>query len=167
MKKKIFGVFVSLLVVAMLIMLLSVVLATKPGIAVEGVFLFAGPPSFDYSKELPHGWHYSGSGSFIYTGDIVGTAESDFAWNYHFKGGPPKGTVGPLGLVSGRSSHTITVLEFLGEPTTGTITILISNANNQWRITSGTGAFENIHGTGTVSQIPSGNIYEGTIHFDP
>ena len=162
MRKKILGVFVSLLFVAMLTMSLTVVFATKPDIFVSGTLTWAGTPILDV-EEHPNGRHVTGTNFYEYTGSFEGDAVGDVVWTVHYKGGPT-GTVGPLGTVSGRAFHTIDI------DNTGSITLAISNANGKWRIVSGTGAFENIHGTGTLRPNPGvsfSHIYEGYVHFDP
>ena len=171
MKKKVFGIFACLLVVAMLTMSLTVVFATKPGIGVSGKFYRTGT-EFDFQKVLPHGLHMSGTAYYEYIGSFAGDAEGDFAWNIHLEGGPKKGEVVPSITLSGRCFHTINVLAFNGDETkAGTIIILISNANQQWRVISGTGFFENVHGSGTVTpdyatDDTTDNFYSGTIYFD-
>jgi hypothetical protein len=172
MKKKIVGIFVSLLVVVILTVLFSVVLATKPGgIEVSGGFYRTGV-TFDVNRELPHGLHNSGTAFHMFTGDFSGPAEGEIVYTVHFQGGPPGGTVGPSVTLSGRNFETITVLEFLGEPATGTITMLFSTANKKWRIVSGTGDFENIHGSGTFTPdysnpVQPAHIYSGSVYFNP
>ena len=172
MNKKILGFFVSLLVVAMLTMLLSMVFATKPGsIAVSGGF-YRTAVTWDVDRELPHGAHRSGTGSYMFTGDFYGPAEGEIFNNKHLQGGPPGGTVVPGVTLSGGIFETITVLEFLGEPATGTITMLLSVSNKKWRIISGTGDFENIHGSGITAvddstPNPRDHIFSGTIFFAP
>jgi hypothetical protein len=159
--KKIFGVFVSLLVAAMLTLPMSIAFASKPDIVVNGVFLWTGAPTFDVDEYRPNGRIMRGTVPLMYTGDFLGAAEGDFVWNVHTDKG-----------VTGRNFHTINVLAVFGDDTkTGSLVILLSNTNNKWRIISGTGDLENIHGTGTFMSIPSTPamdfIYTGTVHFDP
>ena len=153
MKKKMLGIFVGLFVVAMLVLPMSGVLATK-STEVSGVFMWTGPPTWEVQRETPNGNILRGTVPLMYTGYFSGPAEGEFVWNTHDNHG-----------VTGRNFHTI-------ETQTGSLVILLSNSNSKWRIISGTGAFANIHGTGTfmsdtTTDMPYDFIYTGNVHYDP
>jgi hypothetical protein len=166
-KKEILSISVSSSVLVMFALLFSMVVATKPDIAVSGIFYWTGAPFFDVYEENPNTLKMRGAVPLMYTGDFYGPAEGNFVWNLHYQGGPAKA------LATGRNFHTINVLAGFGdEMKTGLLTILLSNSNSQWKIISGTGAFENIHGTGIYVEDESTEylydyIYSGFVHFDP
>jgi len=116
--------------------------------------MWTGPPTWDVSRETPNGVILRGTVPLLYTGSFSGPAEGEFVWNTHSNHD-----------VTGRNFYTI-------ETQTGSLVILLSNSNTKWRIISGTGAFENIHGTGTLmsdtsTEFPYDYIYTGNVHFDP
>ncbi len=133
---------------------ISATCAKKPEIVVNGVFFWTGAPVPEMSRETPNGMILRGTVPLMYTGSFVGPAIGEFVWNTHTQRS-----------VTGRNFHTINTA-------TGSLVILLSNSNSRWRIISGTGAYENIHGTGTFvadesTEFSFDFIYTGNVHFDP
>ena len=150
-------VLVIALAVAMLALPVSAAFATKPEIVVEGKFFWTGPPVFDVSRETPNGMILRGTVPLMYTGSFEGPAVGEFVWNGHAKQEEPG--------VTGNNFHTI-------DTASGSLVLLLTMGNGKWRIISGTGDYENIHGKGTLmadesTPAPMDFIYTGTVHFDP
>ena len=158
MKKKILGVFVSLLVVVMLALSMSTAYAKKP-YEVSG--------TIDSSSELIPPPKLAGINTFKYyattstwDGDISGDTVGTQTWIIH----------------PGNHLNIPDVEIFFEEATVdgkiGTLTIRMSlvvsmnpdfPSHGNWRIIDATGGLEGLHGRGTWGA----GWYEGTIHFDP
>ena len=156
MSKKKFGVFVSLLVVAVLAMPMSNVFATNPTSMTDIHFYVTDYPAEQIDREL------GVSGNIFRTivdlpvafvGPIFGVGDYDA--HVLLK---PDGTINAHGVV------TLTFARVDGK--IGTLIIKMETYN--WRIISGTGNLENLHGEGTVTWVNSIHyILDGQIHFDP
>jgi hypothetical protein len=158
MKKKMFGVFVSVLAVAMLTLPMSMVFAVDNPkfIEVSGSLTALGtaPPVFtpvgnsDQVKITLTGNSLMWGGSFENSISIA-----DGRWVAH------KGV-----KVTAWNIHTM-VANF--DDKSGTLTIISSQGN--WRIIGGTSDFVNCRGQGTITVViaPFLYSYEGQIHFDP
>jgi hypothetical protein len=155
MRKKKFGVFVSLLVVAILAMPMSNVFAIPPTPVTAIHFYVTDYPAEQIDREL-------GESGNIYrtivdlpvafSGPILGVGDYDA--HVLVK---PDGTINAHGVV------TLTFAMVDGK--TGTLIIKMETYN--WRIISGTGNLENLHGKGTVTWVnPIHYILDGQIHFD-
>lgn len=157
MKKKMLGVFVSLLAFGMLILPISVICAKNNPkfITVSGSLTALGtaPPVFtpvgnsDQIKITITGNSLRWGGSFE---DSISIA--DGRWVAH------------KGKVTAWNIHKMEA-NFMDK--SGTLTILSGQGN--WRIIGGTGDFVNCHGQGTVTIVTAPFLYsyEGQIHFDP
>jgi hypothetical protein len=153
-----FGVFVSVLAVAMLTLPMSTVFAKNNPkfIDVSGTLTALGtsPPVFtpvgnsDQVKITITGNSLMWGGSFE---DSISIA--DGRWVSH------KGV-----KVTAWNKHVMTA-NFDGK--SGTLTIIATQGN--WRIIGGTGDFVNCRGQGTSSVVTAPYLYyyEGQIHFDP
>lgn len=164
MNKKMLVVFVSLLVVAMMTLPMSIVFATKPT-QVGGVFWVTPtiPSSPPYIPEELSIRPLGESGNSILTwtdllvtfmGSIGGTG----FYNAHVLS-KSDGTINSHGVVTLTGAWVGTK--------TGDLTIKMETYN--WRIISGTGDLENLHGSGTVIWTSTTGLYkiDGQIHFDP
>jgi hypothetical protein len=158
MKKKILGVFVSLLVVVMLALSMSTAHAKK-SYEVSGN-IYTNPSTPTSPPKL------AGINKFIY-----------YATESTWEGGISGDTVGTQTWILHRTHLNIPDVEiFFEEATvdekTGTLTIrmnLVASMANpdfpthgNWRIIDATGGLEGLHGQGTWGS----GWYEGTIHFD-
>jgi hypothetical protein len=159
MKKKIFGVFVCLLVFAILTFPISVGFAKKNPkfIDVSGQLRVLQPPTgiLDFRP----------AGNSV--NQILTVTGNTLNWTGSFENS--------LSIADGRFVITkggstslnkhIMAAEFMG--LSGTLTIITSMGG--WRIISGTGDFANCHGQGKVWGIVPPVLwgYEGQIHFDP
>ena len=170
MNKKILGIFVSLLAVAMLTLPMSMVFAKN------------NPRLIDVSGQF---WEIESTRDTRQAGEsanvITTIIEGHLGWSGNFVGE----SFGHSHLVQHYQSnkgHTtaqnINTLEDAALVVTdgeyegtyeGTLTIKISTGH--WRIISGTDDFANLHGQGTtyfITPFPSLTFgYEGTVHFDP
>lgn len=134
-----------------------------------------GPPNYDKQtyacdNEIVRGtapfmWGWTPTGM---TGDIQGFAICEFVWNLH-----PDDTCA-TGISVHKIASALVIVD--GIPLTGSLTIRISinkGMQGTWRIIEGTGALENIHGTGTWESIPETTLnpydwaYIGNVHLDP
>jgi hypothetical protein len=162
MNKKMFGVFVSLFVVAMLALPMSAVYAIKP-MLVQGTFFPAGMGTIVTSQpgnsdnlvyeisDAPQTW----------TGSFAGSAVTQIHWNIIKESDEDA----PGHHLSGKSVFTLDVV-YDGKE--GTLTIKGDHSN--WRIISGTGELANLRGEGKITVINMDLLifgYEGQVHFDP
>jgi hypothetical protein len=167
MKEKLFGVFISIFVVAMLALPMSAVYA-KPVdkfVEVKGAFYPGGPfESFEIreaGKSDNQIWEFVMPQ--VWVGGILGTGLLEARYVVH-NFDDAEFWVNVLGLIT----LTGTVADV-----PGTVTIKFSSVSSRgghWRIISGTGELANVHGQGTVWVIDSENLvigYEGVIHFHP
>ena len=166
MNKKLFGVLISVFVVAMFSLPMLTVCAKKPDkfIEVEGTFFGTGAPSMDVIVagksdnqimyvSMPQMW----------TGDISGTGIVEPRWVMHNYDVPENTWVNVLAVI------TLTG-EVAGA--SGTVTIKFSSVSSRggnWRIIDGTGELANVHGQGTLYPTAEQMVfgYEGVIHFNP
>ena len=160
MKKKILGVLVGLLAVAILTVSISAVLAKNNPkfIPVSGVMTSLGTGTM---VPTPAGKSHTTK---------LGITDNSLVWSGSFENSisiaSGHWTIQPKGHFPGTlwNVHTMTA-EFMGK--SGTITMIGSMGH--WRIIGGTGDFANVHGQGTTTPIvmPVMWSYEGQIHFDP
>lgn len=162
MNKKIFGVSISLLLVALLTMSMAPVSATKP-VPVSGQIMILGATNI---VQNPAG----NSANFIttlnlngmFTGSITGLYTSESRWVTHNAGTADQWTHA-LGV------DTISPATVMGK--TGTLTFMINGKTGEggtWVIIGGTGDLANLHGQGTYTPVSTYVMsYEGQLHFDP
>ena len=173
MNRKILGVFVAILAVAMIALPISVAFAENDKnskfipVSGEAVYTLFGPGS-GTKIEVPNPypgpnavWAKTGSDA-TWTGDIATTdATCDFRTIF-FGFEPP---LSSEGLVT-HLTWTLINPTIAGEPYVGEL--VISGGNGNWRIISGIEELANIHGQGTQEgTVPGGIAYEGYVHFDP
>ena len=169
LKKKILGVFVSLLIVAMLALPMSMVYAKNEKndkfIAVSGVlYLF-----YDGTNEylLPDDnfiWSQPDC-TTMWTGGIIAGGTIDFTLTF-IKPVWDGITVVDYQTSLVREVSTLTDPIIDGTPYTGELTI--GGDKDYWRILSGTEDLANVHGQGTkYGTDPFTVEYEGWIHFGP
>ena len=155
MGKKILGVFVSLLAVAMLTLPMSMVYAKNNPkfIDVSGQIQILGGGILDFRPV----------GNSV--NQILTVTGNSVKWTGSFEDS--------ISIADGRfvipkdtclNIHTMQA-EFMD--LSGTLTII--STYKSWRIISGTGDFANLHGQGKVWAIAAPVLwgYSGTIHFDP
>jgi hypothetical protein len=172
MNRKILGVFVAILAVAMIALPISVAFAEndKNGkfipVSGEAVYTLFGPGSGTEIVQSFVGrnfiWAKTGS-SATWTGDIATTdATCDHRtifFGYDLSSYSFEGQVTHL-------KWTLINPTIAGEPYVGELVILGGSGN--WRIISGTGELANLHGQGTQEgTVPGGMAYEGYVHFYP
>jgi hypothetical protein len=163
MNKKALGIFVCLLVVAMLALPISAGFATKPE-TIEGTFtmLPTGPPPFPEASVRPCG--KSDMAILTWTelamnveGDMEGTGVYSGRWICVWENDMP------AEVRAGIGEYTLDVE--IGE-LSGQLTIGINKGN--MAIIGGTGDLANLHGTGSVSAAgPTVYAYSMNVHFDP
>lgn len=165
MKKKMLGVIVSLVVVAMLALPMFAAYATE-STEVQGE-LWMDPTIMDYATRRDLG--NSNNAILTYTDapfEITGGIEGDglYDGNWLAKYEPP--IPFPVSVVSnGVYKMTVEVAGKSGELIVGI------HQNQKMTIISGTEGLENLHGTGQIEPIPGtfglGYTYSMDIHFDP
>ena len=164
MNKKALGVFVSLLVVAMLALPMSVAYATKPtevtwtsvitSMSMDGRFV---GPNYILTFEITDLW----------SGYITGSSTTVGRWIWHDY---------PFGRIN---AYIIKTVSATVDGKTGVLVfMLVGNlppyptpgAEYRWIIIGGTEDLANLHGQGTmvVPSIPGGlYTWTGQVHFDP
>jgi hypothetical protein len=184
--RKVFGIAVVFMIVAMLALPISAVLAETPT-QITGKWRFTGflPPGVTLDKKAGANafltMHNSGE---YFEGPLIGTFDNWIALNFHYgdpeivaglPDSPPYSVYfGTPKIVDNRKmmrTFTGTVMGYAG-----TLTISLERhwvpglgvMKNSWHIMSGTGELANIHGQGTWwTTSPGNHEYEGTIHFAP
>ena len=159
MKKKIIGIFASLLVICTVVLSMSVVFASESA-PVGGLFFVipTGSPPEELSIR-PLG--ESGNAILTWTDlpvKFLGTIKGTGVYNAHVLS-KSDGTI---------NAHGVVTLNALVMGKTGVLTIKMESYN--WRIISGTLGLESLHGSGTVTwdENINGLYYlDGQIHFDP
>ena len=174
MKKKILGVFVSLLVVVMLVLSMSTAYAKKPYEVSGTIVSGAASPSIRYAGINTF---MSFNTASVWTGDtaddISGTTIGTQTWILHGNEKNPHMNIPDVKLFF----TTATVGGLTGQLTIR-LRLLFANpalnpnpnfpSHGTWRIIDATGDLEGLHGGGEWIYIPRVvNRYEGTIHFDP
>ena len=171
LNRKVFGVFVAVLAVAVLALPMSAVFAEndKNGkfIQVSGAAAYvpSGPGSGTKVESRLAGrnfiWAKTGSDAY-WTGDIE-TTEATCDWRIIFFNYEP-----PLSYER-LVTHLMWTLKnptIAGDPYEGEL--IISGGNQNWRIIGGTEELANLHGQGTWEGAgPGVGEYEGYVHFDP
>jgi hypothetical protein len=168
MNRKILGVFVAILAVAMLALPISVVLAENNEndkfIPVEGgasYNLGTGTKIVGFNPGNNYIWAKTGCIA-TWTGDIE-TEDVTCDFRTVFFGYTP-----PLSSERLVTHLTWTLINptIAGEPYVGEL--VISGGNGNWRIIGGTEELAKIHGQGAwEGTVPGGVAYEGYVHFDP
>jgi hypothetical protein len=169
LKKKILGVFVSLLAVVILALPMSMVYAKNDTndkfTPVSGVlYLF-----YDGTNEylLPDDnfiWSQPDC-TTMWTGGIVASGTCDFTLIF-IKPVWDGSTVVDYQTSVVHEVYTLTNPIIDGTPYTGELTI--GGSNDNWRILGGTGELANVHGQGKKWGVDIFTIgYDGWIHFDP
>jgi len=169
MNKKILGVFVSLLAIAMLALPMSMVYAKNDTndkfTAVSGTIYLL----YDGTNEMkfPDGnfiWSQPDC-TIMYTGGIIAGGTCDFTITFI------KPVWDGMNVVDYQTSlirevTTLTDPIIDGTPYTGELTI--GGSSDYWRILGGTGDLANVHGQGTKHGIDPITVeYDGWIHFKP
>ena len=167
MSKRFFGIFVSLLVVAMLTLTMSEAFATKSETVTAQRAMKYPPMPTRVERDVGK------SGDVIantvaehkWTGDIVGICDTDAMRHYHYS---PDGSV----WINVRAVDTFSEATVMGK--TGGLTIRLNMVvdvtetyTGTWVIIGGTGELANLHGQGTVSGPKTAVGYSGQVHFDP
>jgi hypothetical protein len=163
MNKKKICIFTGLVVIVVLLMPASIVLATKPT-PVLGAFwvtptIISTPPYILELSIRPLG--ENGNAILTWTDlpvTFVGTISGTGLYNAHVLK-KSDGTINAHGIVTLTNA-------WVGS-NMGDLTIKMETYN--WRIISGTGGLENLHGCGTVIWTSTEGLYllDGQIHFDP
>jgi hypothetical protein len=179
MNRKILGVFVAILAVAMIALPISVAFAENDK---NGKFI-------PVSGEAVYTWYGPGSGTSIlvpnpypgrnfiraktgsdatWKGDIATTDATCDHRTIFFGYEPPLSSEGQVPHLT----WTLINPTIAGEPYEGELVISgmgnSQGAHGNWRIIGGTGELANIHGEGTwEGTVPGGVAYEGYVHFDP
>jgi hypothetical protein len=174
LKKKILGVFVSLLAVAMLLLPMSMVYAKNDKnnkfIAVSGTFyLFYDGENEMKDPDSNFIWSQPDCTTFWtggIGGDFPGTqATCDFTFIF-IKPVWDGDMIVDSQRQPAQTVDTLTDPIIDGTQYTGELTI--GGDNDNWRILGGTGDLANVHGQGTITPIDPVSIgYEGWIHFGP
>jgi hypothetical protein len=163
MSKKVLGVVVSLLVVAMLALPMSAVFATKPS-QISGTMTMIDPMSHVSMRPLGNSgnqiWTFTDAPQ-VFTGGIEGTGFYNGKWVVYKPFTPDM----KLRTAIGVYSLDVEVAGVSGELTIGV------PKSMKLIIIGGTGGLENLHGTGMLVMVPGGMGLEYTysmdIHFDP
>jgi hypothetical protein len=178
MNRKILGVFVAILAVAMIALPISVAFAENDKnskfipVSGEAVYVLSGPGSGTKIVQSFVGrnfiWAKTGSDA-----TWTGTIEADDAtcdhrtifFGYDLPSYSYEGLVAHL-------TWTLINPTIAGEPYEGELVISgmgnSQGAHGNWRIIGGTGELANIHGEGTWEGTdPGGVAYEGYVHFEP
>ncbi len=170
LNKKVLGIAVFLLALAMLAVPISAVYATKP-IPVSGTFmlLVGGTITPRDAGKSTNRIQTITDVPTLFAGDISGTGYYDSRWVIHNSDDPAaswrmnvKSTYTITATVDGKSG----ILHF---ETSG---FTLSKHPNGWRITGGTGDLAGLQGQGTFTDNPAtpnpfDYIYSGQVHFDP
>ena len=181
MNKKILGIFVVFMLIAMLITpLVGIVQARKPTpISFKNIALGYGEPEY---RQAGNNWISDASSYGLVTDDIVGEYAGNAYWIYHDWVGPIQDPfMLTVGLVNGHVLATYEVTEVMSMEKTGTIELRFNDVfggefAGTWVILGGTGDLKGLHGQGTWhveyiivdGQIVGGfQAFEGQIHFDP
>lgn len=180
--KKILGVFISLLVVAMFSVPATAVLAKKPEPAPTfyGIPMPAMPEQYFIGNSdnlivlVDSGWVFCLGYHMDYSNplmpvavpeDVLAEGVCNGRYVFHgYEGTPPFGT---FTHITGPSFFTVTVSNWDGEPVEeGEFVLLLTGGG--WTIVSGTIDGMKLHGSGT-SSMENDFVYkyEGTIHFTP
>jgi hypothetical protein len=169
MNKKVLGVFVAILEVAILALPISVVLAENNEndkfILVEGgaSYALAGSGTTIVSSVVGRNFIWAKTGvDATWSGTIeADDATCDFRTIF-FGFEPPFSSEGLVTHLTWTLINPIIAGElYEGE-------LVISGGSRNWRIVGGTGELANIHGQGTQGGAgPGGIAYEGYVHFDP
>ena len=185
MNKKVSGMAVALMVIAMLALPISAVSATAP-MQITGKWQFTGflEPPYNYMKAGANifvTWHNTG---MYFEGPILGTHSQTMDWIIHY-GDPaiveslPE-TPAPVWFTTPHDHHRIIERVFEGTVNGISGTLLMhleikqpvpatpGSGKGTWVIISGTGGLSNLQGQGTWTNFALDILeYEGQIHFDP
>jgi hypothetical protein len=168
MKRKLLGITVFLLAVAMLATPLVGMVYAKPSTPVSGVNILTGFTPLD---SLPKGK----SGNAVSTALLDVTWEGDIAGSTTYEGILMLHNFDPITMLG--PDTTINIHERIFFPTvtvlgkTGSLTMEVnfggSKLEFRWTILSGTGELVNLHGHGTYYLVETPvYAYEGEVHFD-
>jgi len=167
MNKKAFGVFVSLLVVAMFALPMSAAYAKTPTTVTwtsTKNLVIPGSPVFSPAGKSDNCILTTQYGGWIWAGDIVGTGTYAGRWVLHDVDYVSE----TFGAVNVLGTYTMDVT-YDGKSGTLTVRAGGGGGNAMWRIVSGTGDLENLRGHGTLEEMVLMYMYRftGQVHFDP
>jgi hypothetical protein len=179
MKKKIFGLFISIFVVAMLVLPMSAVLAAKPTEIVDCSFsvnvlaITQTPVKTLTGKSSITSVDMTGTDCMTWTGDISGVGDYSARWVFH--GDMPGGFITHHGLYT-IDEATVTI----GDVTAVGSVVIKADGNKQhpagiWRVLSsdlvieGTEEPISLHGQGEFIMLSPVGPYDvvGQMHFGP
>lgn len=164
MNKKAFGVFISLLAVAMLMLPMSAAYAKKPTTVtwISAKVPPAGSYIYNQAGKSDNWIMTTQGGGWSWVGDITGSGTYDGRWVIH-----DVVSMVNYGAVNVLGTYTMDVT-YDGKSGTLTVRAGGGGGNAMWRILSGTGDLENLRGHGTLEKIVAGvYIFTGQVHFDP
>jgi hypothetical protein len=162
LNKKVLGIAVILMAVAMVVLPMSVAFAEKPT-EITGTLMMIDPISYMTQRDLGN------SGNWISTftnapleihGGIEGTGVYTGHWLVK-----PIDTFPFIEVIASKGVYTLDV-EVNGA--SGELTINLPAGNSKIVIVGGTGGLETLHGTGRMTmETPISYTYSMNVHFDP